>query len=172
MLSGIPATPVRGRLPKLGSPPPFGSVPPLPGTLSVQSGAVSRASRFADAYCERTLLQSHCSSSQTIIAFDVQTPWPSSVCAIRIVTVSSGAITIHAFISGAVGSSYQAAPCGGATFSPAAAARGGIQKPSTNAPAADEARNSRRLCVIESRLHELGRSMYRLAHAVIAAAAA
>src|SRR5215831_5615497 len=171
MLSGIPATPVRGRLPKPGSPPPFGSVPPLPGTFSVQSGAISRASRFAEAYCERTLLQSHCSSSQTIIAFDVQTPWPSSVCAIRTVTLSSGAITIHALISGAVGSSYQAAPFGGATFSPAPAARGGTQKPSTNAPALADARKSRRLCVIASRLHELRGAVDRLAHAVIAAAA-
>src|SRR5262252_8072964 len=168
----MPTTPVRARFPKPGSPPPFGSVPPLPGTLSVQSGAISRESRFADAYCERTFPQSHCSSSQTIIAFDVQTPWPSSVCAMRIVTVSSGAITIHALISGAVGSSYQAAPCGGATFSPARAARDGSQKPSTNAPAPVEARKSRRLCVIASRLHELGRAMDRLAHAVIAAAAA
>src|SRR5881394_2347595 len=169
----MPVTPVRARLPNPGSPPPFGSVPPWPGTFSVQSGAISRASRFADAYCERTLLQSHWSSSQTIIAFEVQTPCPSSVCAIRIVTESSGAITIHALISGAVGSSYHAAPCGGVTFSAARAARGGSQKPSTNAPADAEARNSRRLCVIASpRFHELGRAMDRLAHAVVAAAAA
>src|SRR5262245_27868047 len=168
----MPTTPVRARFPKPGSPPPFGSVPPLPGTLSVQSGAISRASRFADAYCERTLPQSHCNSSQTIIAFDVHTPWPSSVCAMRIVTVSSGAITIHALISGAVGSSYHAAPCGGAALSPARAARDGSQKPSTNAPAPDETRNSRRLCGIALRLHQLGRAMDRFPHAVIGAAAA
>ncbi len=86
----MPATPVRSRLPNVGSPPPFGSVAPLPGTFSVHAGAFSRASRFAEAYCGRTLLQSHCSSSHTIIALEVQTPWPSSVCAMRIVTVSSG----------------------------------------------------------------------------------
>jgi hypothetical protein len=59
---------------------------------------------LAEAYCGRTFDQSHCSSSQTIIAFDVQTPWPSSVCAMRIVTVSSGAMTIHALTSGVAGS--------------------------------------------------------------------
>ena len=91
---------------------------------SVQSGAISRASRFADAYCGRTLLQSHWSSSQTIIAFDVQTPWPSSVCAMRIVTVSSGAITIHALISGAAGLLVpRAAPRGGRGLAGARRAR-------------------------------------------------
>jgi len=75
--------------------------------LSVHSGAFSRASRFADAYCGRTFVQSHCSSSHTIMALDVQTPWPSSVWAMRIVTVSSGAITIQALTSGVAGSSYQ-----------------------------------------------------------------
>ena len=44
------------------------------------------------------------------MALEVQTPWPSSVCAMRIVTVSSGAMTIQALISGVAGSSYQAAP--------------------------------------------------------------
>ncbi len=47
----MPATPVRSRLPNVGSPPPLGSVAPLPGTFSVHSGAFSRASRFAEAYC-------------------------------------------------------------------------------------------------------------------------
>ena len=69
-------------------------------TLSVHAGAFSRASRFADAYCGRTFVQSHCSSSQTIMALEVQTPWPSSVWAMRMVTMSSGAMTIQALISG------------------------------------------------------------------------
>ena len=96
---------------------------------SVQAGAVSRASRFADAYCGRTFVQSHCSSSQTIIAFDVQTPWPSSVWAILTVTVSSGEITIQALTSRVAGSSYHAAPDG-----VCASALDGTQKPSTKAP--------------------------------------
>jgi hypothetical protein len=76
--AGIPATPVRSRLPNVGTPPPFGSVAPLPGTLSVQFGAISRASRLADAYCGRTLLQSHCNSSATIMALEVHTPYPEA----------------------------------------------------------------------------------------------
>ena len=70
----MPVTPVRSRLPNVGTPPPFGSAAPLPGTFNVHSGAFSRASRLADAYCGRTLLQSHCNSSHTIMAFEVQTP--------------------------------------------------------------------------------------------------
>ncbi len=103
----MPDTPFGSRVPNVGSPPPFGSAAPAPMTFSVQAGAFSRASRFADAYCGRTLLQSHCSSSQTIMALEVQTPCPSSVCAIRIVTVSSGAMTIQALTSGVAGSAYQ-----------------------------------------------------------------
>src|SRR5258705_7898565 len=108
----MPFAPVRSRFPNPGSPPPLGSVAPCPITFKVHSGARSRASRFADAYCGRTLVQSHCNSSQTIMALDVQTPWPSSVCPIRIVTVSSGEMTIHALISGVAGSSYQTAADG------------------------------------------------------------
>ena len=100
---------MRSRFPNPGSPPPLGSVAPLPITFSVHSGAFSRASRFADAYCGRTLLQSHCNSSQTIMALEVQTPWPSSVCAIRIVTVSSGEMTIQALISGVAESAERCA---------------------------------------------------------------
>src|SRR5437867_7123625 len=79
------------------------------------------------------------------MALDVQTPWPSSVCAIRMVTVSSGEMTIHALISGAAGSSYQTAPDGPDAV--CAFARGGTQKPRMKAPsaAATIARNSRRL---------------------------
>ena len=169
----MPATPVRSRLPNVGSPPPLGSVAPLPMTFSVQAGAFSRASRFADAYCGRTLLQSHCSSSATIMAFEVQTPCPSSVCAIRIVTVSSGEMTIHALTSGVCGSSYQAAAA-----CVCALARGGTQKPSTKAPcaAATIARNSRRSMPERSSpatsLHEVGGQVDRLADPVIRAAAA
>src|SRR4029453_2703013 len=123
----MPATPVRSRLPNVGSAPPAGSVAPLPGTLSVHSGAFSRASRLADAYCGRTFDQSHCNSSATIMALEVQTPCPTSVCAIRIVTVSSGAITIHALTSRVVGSSYHVV-----TGAVAALARDGTQKPRTN----------------------------------------
>jgi hypothetical protein len=49
------------------------------------------------------LLQSHCSSSATIIGHEVNTPVPISVCPTRIVTVSSGAIVSHALISGTNG---------------------------------------------------------------------
>ena len=98
-------------------------------TLSVHAGAFSRASRLAEAYCGRTFVQSHCSSSHTIIALEVQTPWPSSVWAMRIVTVSSGAITIQALTSGVAGSSYQTLP-----GTVCASAFCGIQKPSTKAP--------------------------------------
>src|SRR6185436_16336071 len=104
--------PVLSRVPNWGSPPPFGSVAPLPGTLSVHSGAISRASRLADAYCGRTLLQSHWSSSATIMAFEVHTPWPSSVWAMRTVTVSSGSTTTQALTSPAADSLDQAAPGG------------------------------------------------------------
>src|ERR1700688_1699990 len=102
-------------------------------TLSVHSGAISLASRLADAYCGRTLLQSHCSSSHTIMALEVHTPWPSSVWAIRIVTESSGATTIQALISLTAGLTAHGAPAG---FVFCAAARAGIQKPTTSAPVA------------------------------------
>src|ERR1700676_712451 len=183
----MPATPVRSRFPNDGSPPPFGSVAPLPMTLRVHAGAFSRASRFADAYCGRTFVQSHCNSSQTIMALEVQTPWPSSVWAIRIVTVSSAEITIQALISGVAGSSYQTLP-----GTVCASAFRGIQKPSTNAPwaAATVARNSRRLTpavrrvtTLESsfwltldpppsRLHEVRGQVDSLSDAVIRAATA
>src|SRR5262245_5541732 len=107
---------VAGRSPD--PPPPRGSVGAgfgPAGFLSVHSGAFSLASRFADAYSPRTLLQSHCSSSAIIMAHAVQTPCPSSVCPMRIVTVSSGATTTHALISGTDGSRYQGA-AGVATF--------------------------------------------------------
>src|SRR5262245_10657741 len=170
----MPATPVRSRLPKVGTPPPAGSPAPLPGTFNVHAGAFSRASRFADAYCGRTLLQSHWSSSATIIAFDVHTPWPSSVCAIRIVTVSSGATTIQALTSGVAGSSYQAAPDGFAT-GVCACALSGTQKPRTKAPcaAATAARNSRRVrSVVISLPHQIGGEMNGLPNTVIRAAPA
>ena len=48
-----------------------------------------------------TLLQSHSSSSATSIGSAVSAPWPISERATRMVTVSSGAITIQAVISGA-----------------------------------------------------------------------
>src|SRR6202040_2739029 len=83
---------------------PKGSVAPLPMTWRVHSGAISRPSRLTDAYCGRTLLQSHCSSSHTMMALEVHTPWPSSVWAIRTVTVSSGATTTQALISSTAGS--------------------------------------------------------------------
>src|SRR5262249_8910370 len=140
-LSGIPFTPCGSRGPNPGSPPPLGSLAPLPGAFSVHSGAFSRASRFADAYCGRTLFQSHCNSSATIMALDVQTPWPSSDWPILMVTVSSGAMTIHALISGVAESSYQAGR------GPDCAFACGTRKPRMKAPgaAAAIARNSRRL---------------------------
>ncbi len=138
----MPSVPVRPRLPNWGSPPPAGSVAPLPMTSRVHSGAISRPSRLTEAYCGRTLLQSHCSSSHTIMALEVQTPWPSSVWAMRIVTVSSGATTTQALISSTAGSTAQAAPGGLMIW---AGARCGTQKPTTSAPvAAAVERKSRR----------------------------
>ena len=60
----------------------------------------------------------------------------------RIVTVSSGEMTIQAFTSRVAGSSYQLV-----TGAVCASARDGTQKPSTKAPwaAATVARNSRRV---------------------------
>src|SRR5213593_1887847 len=125
-----------------GAAPP-GSDSPLPGTFKVHSGAFSLASRLAEAYSARTFFQSHWSSSATIIGFAVNTPVPSSVWPTRMVTVSSGAMVIHALISGTVASRYQG---WAATGTLAACALGGSQKPSTIAPptAAVVARNSRR----------------------------
>ena len=48
-----------------------------------------------------TLLQSHSSSSATSIGSAVKLPWPISDLATRMITVSSGSITIQAVISGA-----------------------------------------------------------------------
>ena len=48
-----------------------------------------------------TLLQSHSSSSATSIGSAVKLPWPISDLATRMMTVSSGSITIQAVISGA-----------------------------------------------------------------------
>jgi hypothetical protein len=73
---------------------------PPPGTGIVHAGAFSLTSRLAEAYSDRTLVQSHCSSSATIIAFVVITPVPRSTWPMRIVTVSSGPIVSHALISG------------------------------------------------------------------------
>src|SRR5678815_2135161 len=170
----MPATPVRSRLPKVGSPPLVGSVAPLPGTFRVHSGAFSRASRLAEAYWGRTFAQSHCSSSATIIAFEVHTPCPSSVCAIRIVTVSSGATTIQALTSGVAGASYQDAPDGLAT-GVCACVLSGIQKPRTKAPCATAtvARNSRRVTsVVMSLPHQAGGEVNGLPDPVIRAAPA
>src|ERR1700709_1936347 len=109
-------------------------------TLSVHAGAISWPSRLAEAYCGRTLLQSHCSSSHTIMALEVHTPWPSSVWAMRTVTVSSGATTTQALTSSTTGLVAHAAPGG---FMICAEARGGTQKPTTRAPVAAAALDRR-----------------------------
>ena len=57
-----------------------------------------------------TFVQSHCSSSATIIGQLVNTPCPISFWPTRIVTVSSGAIVIQALISGTMASWYKARP--------------------------------------------------------------
>jgi hypothetical protein len=51
----------------------------LPGTGIVHAGAFSFALRLADAYSARTFVQSHWSSSATIIGHEVNTPFPHSV---------------------------------------------------------------------------------------------
>src|SRR6516162_6190759 len=118
---------------------------PPPGTSSVQAGAFSTTLRWGEAYSARTLLQSHCSSSATIMGQEVSTPVPISVCATRTVTVSSGAIVNQALISGTMASRYQGCPS-----ITAARASQGRWKPTTMLPptAATEARNSRRLVSI------------------------
>src|SRR5712691_10491815 len=126
-----------------GAAPP-GSDSPFPGTFNVHSGAFSLKSRLADAYSDRTLLQSHCSSSATIIALQVKTPVPISVCPIRMVTVSSGAIVIHALISGTVASRYHG--CATTGVPAAFTVSRSTEKPSTIPPPTTAAvvRNSRR----------------------------
>ena len=57
-----------------------------------------------------TLLQSHSSSSATSIGSAVDTPWPISERATRMMTVSSGRITIQALISGAAGGARDVRP--------------------------------------------------------------
>src|SRR5712691_6374793 len=114
-----------------GAAPP-GSDSPLPGTFNVHSGAFSLKSRLADAYSDLTLLQSHCSSSATIIALHVNTPVPISVCPIRMVTLSSGAIAIHALISGTLASRYHGWAVTGRLA--ASDALGGVKKPSIMPP--------------------------------------
>src|ERR1700757_2953566 len=102
-----------------GSPPPAGSsglAPPR--AFSGHFGGLSAPPRWGGGYSALTLLQSHWSSSATIIGLEVKTPVPISVCATRIVTVSSGAIVSQALISGTIASRYQggawidAAPAG------------------------------------------------------------
>ncbi len=96
------------------TPSPLPSVAVLPTMLAVSFGGATRAHgctfsrtlRLADAYSTRTLFQSQWSSSATIMAFEVSTPVPISVWLMRMVTVSSGAIVIHALISGTSASRY------------------------------------------------------------------
>ena len=52
-----------------------------------------------DAYSGRTLRQSHSSSSATSMGRPVKLPWPISERATRMITVSSGWITIKVLIS-------------------------------------------------------------------------
>src|ERR1700733_8927986 len=96
----------------------------------------SRILRLAEAYSERTLVQSQPSSSATIIGMEVSTPSPISALAQRMVTVSSGSMTIQALTSPAVGSSaFQGeptdAPSGGTV-----AAKPGMDTPIASPPAA------------------------------------
>src|SRR5439155_13892489 len=129
--------------PWAGSPPPSRlSGSPPPGTFKVHSGARSVALRWGEAYSARTLLQSHCSSSATIMGHEVNTPVPISVWATRMVTLSSGAMVSQALISGTMASRYQGWPWIGAALT-----LRGKWKPSTMAPptAAALARKSRRL---------------------------
>src|SRR6516225_1106659 len=130
-----------------GSPPPAGSYCPLPGTGRVHAGAFSLALRLAEAYSARTLLQSHSSSSAIIIGHVVNTPVPISLCATRIVTVSSGAIVSHALISGSLEPRYHGWAATAAAFTLA----GGSQNPNTIAPPAAQVRlrKSRRfICMV------------------------
>src|ERR1700761_3563124 len=103
--------------------------------------------RLAEAYSERTLAQSQPSSSATIIGMEVSTPSPISALAQRMVTVSSGSMTIQALTSPAAApwSPFQ----GLAPTSGAAGAKPGMETPIASPPAADIAatRNERRFSV-------------------------
>jgi hypothetical protein len=86
-----------------------------------------------------TLLQSQANSSATSIGKAVKLPWPISERATRMITVSSGSITIQAVISGTPQAGKLAQPA--CAFGP-----NGMSKPSASAPpsAATSARNLRR----------------------------
>src|ERR1700744_4406644 len=91
--------------------------------------------RLGEAYSDRTLVQSQPSSSATIIGIEVSTPSPISALAQRMVTVSSGSMTIQALTSPAAAawSLFQGAP----ETSGAAAAKPGIETPIARPPAAE-----------------------------------
>src|SRR6185436_6228443 len=122
-------------------------------------------------YSVDTFDQSHSSSSATSCARPVSVPWPISLRATRITTVSSGRITTQALIS-------PAAPCAAAVLT---SGESGMWKPTTSAPAvaADEPRKRRReteavvlIVLSPSGLAGLGRHMDCGAHAVVGAATA
>src|SRR5271168_4075423 len=93
----------------------------------------SRTLRLNEAYSERTLVQSQPSSSATIIGMAVSTPSPISDLAQRMVTVSSGSMTIQALTSPAGGAaSFQGAP----PARDAAGAKPGMETPIASPPAA------------------------------------
>src|SRR5271168_3513407 len=97
----------------------------------------SRRLRFAEAYSERTLVQSQPNSSATIIGIEVSTPSPISALAQRMVTLSSGSMTIQALTSPAgAAASFQGAPPKGAPIGGAAGAKPGMETPIANPPAA------------------------------------
>ena len=80
-----------------------------------------RICSFTSAYSARTLLHSQPSSSATNCAKPVKVPWPSSERAIRIVTVSSGAITTQC-VTSAASAATAFVPCMPSTNTPLSAA--------------------------------------------------
>ena len=89
----MPCTPVRSRLPNVG----LAAAVRIGGAVAHDVRASTRAPSRARRGSRTRTAAAPCSSRtaaprQTIMALEVQTPWPSSVCAMRIVTVSSGAI--------------------------------------------------------------------------------
>ena len=71
----------------------------LPPVLMAPKMRLRRTCSFTSAYSGLTLLQSHCNSSATSMGKPVKLPWPISERAMRMITVSSGSMTIQCVTS-------------------------------------------------------------------------
>src|ERR687885_39067 len=90
----MPDTPVRLRSANVGSPPPVGSVAPLPGTFSVHSGAFSRASRLAEAgFSYQTARAVFATAVCACVLSGTQKPRTNAPCATATVARNSRRVT-------------------------------------------------------------------------------